>query len=206
MEQRAVCLQKVPVTGGAVQLAPGSAAGMPVGTEIAPAHPAPIGAVWIRAEMSRGVHLARASPAGDDRRRGGGWQSSWSLCRLLTGRTVRLPGETRKRLRVAGAFVRWRKGLGCPLIPCGVIAWPYIVEHDTQPQEAQQQQLIEKQVRYHGKVPLTRLRKGGILPDFQATKLPAGWRYTTVQTSARTGNFPWFWGVYRRVFTHFRLT
>jgi hypothetical protein len=23
--------------------------------------------------------------------------------------------------------------------------------------------------------------------------------------SARTGNFPWFWGVYRRVFTHFRL-
>jgi hypothetical protein len=24
--------------------------------------------------------------------------------------------------------------------------------------------------------------------------------------STRTGNFPWFWGVYRRVFTHFRLT
>jgi CubicO group peptidase (beta-lactamase class C family) len=26
------------------------------------------------------------------------------------------------------------------------------------------------------------LRKGGILPDFQATKLPAGWRYTTGKT------------------------
>src|SRR2546427_4986760 len=65
------------------------------------------------------------------------------------------------------------------LIPCGAIAGPCRGEHDTQPQEAQQQQRIEKQVRYHGKVPLTRLRKGGILPDFQATKLPAGWRYTT---------------------------
>src|SRR5439155_4598813 len=108
---------------------------------------------------------------GGDRRRGGRWQSRWSLCRLLTGRTMRLPGETRKRLRVAGAFVRWRNGLGCPLIPCGAIAWPCIGEHDTQPQEAQQQQRIEKQVRYHGKVPLTRWRKGGILPDFQATKL-----------------------------------
>src|SRR5438093_885440 len=121
--------------------------------------------------MPRGVHLAWASPAGGDRRRGGRWQSRWSLCRLLTGRTMRLPGETRKRLRVAGAFVRWRNGLGCPLIPCGAIAWPCIGEHDTQPQEAQQQQRIEKQVRYHGKVPLTRWRKGGILPDFQATKL-----------------------------------
>jgi hypothetical protein len=24
--------------------------------------------------------------------------------------------------------------------------------------------------------------------------------------STRTGNFPWFWGVSRQVFTHFRLT
>lgn len=24
--------------------------------------------------------------------------------------------------------------------------------------------------------------------------------------STRTGNFPWFWGVYKQVFTHFRLT
>src|SRR2546428_549471 len=143
-----------------------ASAGMPVGTEIARAHPAPIGAVWMWAAMPRGVHLARASPAGGDRRRGGRWQSRWSLCCLLTGRTVRLPGETRKRLRVAGAFVRWRDGLGCPLIPCGAIAWPCIVEHDTQPQEAQQQQLIEKQVRYHGKVPLTRLRKGELVASF----------------------------------------
>src|SRR6266705_1737639 len=127
-------LQKVPVTGGAVPLAPGSAAGMPVGTEIAPAHPTPIGADRIRAEMPRGVHLARASPAGGDRRRGGRWQSRWSLGRLLTGRTMRLPGETRKRRRVAGAFVRWRHGLGWPLIPCGAIAGPCRGEHDTKPQ------------------------------------------------------------------------
>src|SRR2546425_2301088 len=44
-------LQKVPVTGGAVPLAPGSAAGMPVGTEIAPAHPAPIRTGWVRTEV-----------------------------------------------------------------------------------------------------------------------------------------------------------
>src|SRR6266849_10982049 len=104
MEQRAVCLQKVPVTGGAVQLAPGAAAGMPVGTEIAPAHPAPIGAVWMRAEMPRGVHLARASSCGGH----AGWWCAGGLrvrrgC-LRTGLAVGLVREARKGFGARGCL------------------------------------------------------------------------------------------------------
>ena len=75
---------------------------------------------------------------------------------LLTGGTGGLAGEARKWLRAARALARRWQRLGWPLIPSGALMWPGIVQHDTEPQESQQHQLIEKQVRYHGKVPLTR--------------------------------------------------
>src|SRR5262245_27442292 len=43
-------LEKVATTSDAEQLSPGTATRMAIGAEIAPAHPAPIGAVWIGAE------------------------------------------------------------------------------------------------------------------------------------------------------------
>src|SRR5262249_61594193 len=91
---------------------------MTMRTEMAPAHPAARVAVRIGAEMLRGVHLAWPSPAGGDRRRWEGrWQSRWCRRRLLTGRTGGLTGETRKRLRVAGALARRGQRLGGPLVP-----------------------------------------------------------------------------------------
>src|SRR5262249_33111059 len=127
--------QKVPVPGGAVQLAPGSAAGMPVGTEIAPAHPAPIGAVWIRAEMARGVDLTAASPCGDEARWRGTGCWGTGLNSLCTGVAVGLMGESGKGCRPSGALWGWWRGwLGWTLTLCGPIAWPGVVEHETQPE------------------------------------------------------------------------
>src|SRR5215813_1612686 len=57
-------LEKVATTSDAEQLAPGTATGMAVGTEIAPAHPAPIGTGRVGAKVHRGVDLAAAPPRG----------------------------------------------------------------------------------------------------------------------------------------------
>src|SRR6266571_1096714 len=85
-------------------------AGMPIGTDIAQPHPALIRTVRMRAEVPRGVHLARPSPRGHEaggrscggvRVRGGG---------VLTGGTEGPAGEARKRLRVAGVLARWQDG------------------------------------------------------------------------------------------------
>src|SRR5712691_7868392 len=103
MQRRAVRLEKIALASRAVELPPGATTRMPVGAHVAPIHPAPIVAGGIGAELLRGVHLARASPAGEDRQRGGRWQGLWGLGRLLTGRTVRLVDEARKGVRLVAA-------------------------------------------------------------------------------------------------------
>ena len=60
MEERAAGLEKIAPTGHTQQLPPGTAIGMAIGPEIAPADPAAIGTVRVRAEVCRGVDLASA--------------------------------------------------------------------------------------------------------------------------------------------------
>jgi hypothetical protein len=52
MKNRVQGLQKIAATGDAQQLPPGTAIGMAIGAEIAPAHPAAIGTGRVRAEMA----------------------------------------------------------------------------------------------------------------------------------------------------------
>ena len=59
-------LQKVAVTDDAQQLAPGTATGMAVGTEVTQPEPAAIATVRVRAEVGRGVDLTTASARQDD--------------------------------------------------------------------------------------------------------------------------------------------
>src|SRR5438132_13063622 len=66
MQRGAMGLLEVTFTAGAIQLAPGTAARMAIGTQVAPADPAAIRTVRVRAEVCRGVHLARAAARGDD--------------------------------------------------------------------------------------------------------------------------------------------
>src|SRR4030095_739937 len=128
-----------------MQLAPGATVGVTVGAEMAEPHPALIRTVRIWAEMLRGIHLARPSPRGYD----AGWRATGRLgavrVGLLTGGTGGLAGEARKWLRVAGALARRRQRLGWPLIPSGTLVWPGIMQHDAEPEESQERQLVEKE-------------------------------------------------------------
>ena len=78
-----------------------------IGAEIAEPHPALIRTVRIRAEMPRGIHLARPSPRGHD----AGWRATgWLgdvLVDLLTGGTGGLAGEARKGLGLTVALGQW---------------------------------------------------------------------------------------------------
>jgi hypothetical protein len=129
---------------------------MAVRLEIPEPGPAIVVTVQIGTELGGSVHLARAAPRGHD----AGWRATERLGSVLigplTGGTEGLAGEARKRFWVAGALARWFCRLECPLIAGEAIAWPPIIQQDAQPQESQQQQLIEQQIRYHGTVPLTR--------------------------------------------------
>src|SRR6267143_5503017 len=115
MQGCAVGLLEIASTAAAMRLAPRATAGMPVGSDIAQPYPAAIATVGIGTEMVGGIDLARPSSRGSH----AGWRAPGRLgsvlVGLLTGGTGGLAGETRKRLRVAGAVVRWRNGLGCPL-------------------------------------------------------------------------------------------
>src|SRR2546427_12802391 len=100
MKRCAMGLQHIPLTLAAIQLSPRATVGMTIRTEIAEPHPTPIRTVRIGAELLRGVHVARASPTGGNRR----WRRRRGRrrgvpCRLLTGRTAALAGEATKTLR-----------------------------------------------------------------------------------------------------------
>src|SRR6266705_2910424 len=152
MQRRPVGLEEITTTARAMQLAPWSTVGMPMGTDIAQPHPALIGTGGLRAEMRRRVHLARAATRGNDT----GWWGAGRLwarhsC-LRTGLAVGLVGEARQGLRVAGALAR-RQRLGWPLIPSGTLVWPGSMQHDAEPEESQEHQLGENEVGDHGKAP-----------------------------------------------------
>src|SRR2546426_10355387 len=150
-------LEKVDPAFDTVPLPPGATAGMAVGVEI----PAPdlgrVVAVRIGAELMLGRPPTWASPAVDDHRGRATGRLRGRLVSLLTGGTVGLSGEARKRFGVAGGLAGWCGRLECSLIPCGAVVGPHPMQHEAKPQESQQQQLIKKQVRDHGKVPLTQL-------------------------------------------------
>src|SRR5881409_1497538 len=146
MKRCAMGLQHIPLTLAAIQLSPRATVGMTMRTEIAEPHPTPIRTVRIGAELLRGVHVARASPTGGDRRwRRGRWRRRGFL-RLLTGGTAGLAGEARKRLGGAGTLARRRQRFGWLLIPSGTLAWPGIMQHDAEPEEPQDHELVEKEV------------------------------------------------------------
>src|SRR5712691_2936021 len=139
-------LLEVAAPAGAMQLAPGSTVGVTVGTYIAQPEPAAITTGGSGTEMARGVHLAAASACGDD----GGWRGTGGLRArrggVLTRVTMGLVGEARKGLRDTGGLAGWGDRRGEPLYVCGVTAGPSIMHHQTEPEQTQQHQLVDKEV------------------------------------------------------------
>src|SRR5438128_9758912 len=119
MKRRPVGFEQITTTARAIRLAPQATAGMPIGTDIVQSHPALIRTVQMRAEMLRGVHLARPSSRGSH----AGWRATGRLgsvlVGLLTGGTGGLADETLKRLRAPGALAPWRHRRVGPPMPRG---------------------------------------------------------------------------------------
>src|SRR5215467_9611843 len=153
MEDRAEGLQKVAATDDAQQLPPGTPIGMAIGAEIAPAHPAPIGTVRVRAKVCRGIHLAAAPPRGHHARRrgcGGLWVRVGAV---RTGVAVRLFDEAFKGFRFTVALWRWGCGLRCRRTHGGGVAGPHPLEYDAEPYECDQRELVEEHMLDHGTTP-----------------------------------------------------
>src|SRR5215510_16280355 len=166
MKERAEGLEKIAATGNTPQLPPGTAIRMAIGAEIAPAHPAAIGTVWVWAEVRRGIHLAAAPSRGHDARGracGGLWARVGAM---RTGVAVRLGGEPCKGFGRTLTRAPWGWGLRCRRAHGGV-AGPCPLKHEAQPYQGNQGQLVEKESGDHGKTPSDRWRNEGIVPGFQ---------------------------------------
>ena len=122
MKDRPEALQEVAATGDAEQLPPGTTVGMAIGAEIAPAHPAAIGTVWVGAEMHGGVDLTVAPSCHDDARWWGGRGSWVRVARVCTGVAMRLDGEARKGGGLAATLAPWWRRLRWCQLRCGTVA------------------------------------------------------------------------------------
>lgn len=116
MQEGAVCFGDIPVARHALQLAPGLAPGMAIGTDVATAQPAVIGAIRIGTKVSLAVDgTPAASGAGDPR-----WRRprccGASIGPLLTGLAQRFVDQTGEQLGFFGALasggVRGEGGVG----------------------------------------------------------------------------------------------
>src|ERR1051326_5185031 len=77
-----------------------------------------------------------------------------------------LVGKARKGCGLTLALWQWGWGLWCHRARSG-ITWPHPMEHEVQPHQGDQHQLVEKEIGDHGKTPSCKCRNEGIVPGFQ---------------------------------------
>jgi len=80
---------------------------------------------------------------------------------------MRLGGEARKGFRLTLALGPWGWRLLWRWASGGRVAGLHPLEHEAQPHQGDQHQLVEKERRYHGKTPSDKCCNEGILPGFQ---------------------------------------
>jgi hypothetical protein len=83
---------------------------------------------------------------------------------MLTGIAEWLGGEARKGCELTMALWSWGWGLRCHRARGSGVAGPRPMEHDPQPHQGDQQQLVEEEVGDQGKPPSHRWSNEGILP------------------------------------------
>src|SRR4030088_1440277 len=84
---------------------------------------------------------------------------------------MRFLGEARKGCGLTAALGPWAWGLRCRRTHGGGVAGPRPMEHDAQPHQGDQPQLVEKEMGDHGKTPSYRWRNEGILPGFSGYRI-----------------------------------
>jgi hypothetical protein len=178
MQERAMMLGKVALARGAVELSPGTATGMAVGTKVAQPAPAAIAIARMGTEVLGGLDRAGASVRW--------WHRVGSYGRGRLGRrdvlrtqgTVWFLGQAGKRFGGVGALAAWRDGYSWMRVS-GVLARPGLKQQAEQPHACDQCELVEKQVRHHGNAPSHRCEIGALYLAFEARQLSATLGYAT---------------------------
>ena len=136
---------KVALARGAVQLPPGAAIRMAIGAEIAQPEPAAIVTIGVGTKVHRGIHRPGAS--GRWRHGIGPWRaleaSRGSLAHTEHRRLVRQPLE---RFRLGRTLTLGRDGRGWHGRRGRASPGPAERQHDEEPEESQQSELVVKQV------------------------------------------------------------
>ena len=83
-----------------------------------------------------------------------------------------LVGEACKRFGLTGALAARRAGHGWLRLGRGAWARPSEVQHDTQPQESQDHELVIKEMRNHGNAPTQWDDTGAFYLVFEPTNYP----------------------------------
>jgi len=161
-------LSKGALARGTGELTPGTAVGMAIGPQVAKLQPATIGTIALRTKVHRRVDLTRTSV-----RRGHGVRlrrrKRFGLHGVsLTQSAMGLLRQALERFGLVDAFapgferLSWRGRGG------HTSRGPSDVQHNEEPHECQQRQLVVKQMRDHGLAPSKTGEDGGILPGFEA--------------------------------------
>src|SRR5215813_2685183 len=177
-----VRFQKVSVAAEAVELAPWAATGMPIRPQIIEPQPAAIVAMAMGTKVPGGIDLTRPPVgwrhgSGPYRRRGSALHGL-----VLTQRTVGLVRQTCESFGLTGAVTLGLDGISWPLgQPTG---WgrPEVGQHDAQPHQDQDHQLIVEEVWYHGIASLHGGERRPFYPVFERSELSAGLGYTALQS------------------------
>ena len=111
MEDRPAGFREVAVAGDTLQLPPGLAARMAIGTDVAVSQPAVIGTIRLWTEVSVRVDNPSATSGEGDHRRGRTRRLRTSVGSLLTGRAERFVEEADEGCGLFGAFASGRIGL-----------------------------------------------------------------------------------------------
>src|SRR5207302_6289593 len=115
--------------------------------------PAIVGTIYVGTELILAVNCARAAPCIGEQRR---WRPRClvtGLCGLVTGGTQRFVEQTSKGFELARAFRSGWARLEESWSHASARARPQGMEHETQTDQGNQQELIKQKVWGHGGVP-----------------------------------------------------
>src|SRR5262245_30723847 len=150
MQNRAMMLRKITLARGALELPPKAAIGMPVGAQVVHPQPAAIVTAQMRTEVHGCVDLMGASVRGRQRGRWQRWRGLGMCGFSLTQGTRRLVRQALKRFGLGGPLA-----LGLGRYRWGGLTWfgPSERQHDKEPEERQQSELVVNKRRDHGNAP-----------------------------------------------------
>ena len=156
MKDRAVRLREVAVAGDTLQLAPGLAAGMPIGADVAAAEPAMVGTIRLGTEVRVGVDSAPAASGEGDEGRWRARRLGAYIGSLLTGLTQRFVDQSGERV-----WVLWSVGVGAYWVRGAFGARGGLSGNPTWMRRqintrATSEELVKQQVGCHDESPLSR--------------------------------------------------